>query len=70
MAKQTLCPPMNITLLSGTPNTTEITSWRKLWDDYALIDRVEQHDWATQLAAMRTHMSQNFHTIIDESLTI
>lgn len=70
MAKQTLCPPMNITLLTRAPTMTELTSWHKLWHDYALINRTEQHDWATQLAAMRTHISQNFQTIIDESLTI
>jgi hypothetical protein len=70
MAKQTLRPPTNVTLLSGTPSMAEFTSWKKSWEDYSLINHVDQHDIATQLAALRTHMSPDFQAVFAESVTV
>ena len=62
--------PTNMTLLSGTPSMAEFTSWSKSWEDYSLINRVDQHDLATQLAALRTHMSPDFQAVFADSITI
>jgi len=70
MAKQTLRPPTNVTLLSGTPSMAEFTSWKKSWEDYSLINHVDQHDIATQLAALRTHMSPDFQAVFADSVTV
>ena len=62
--------PASANQLSGTPTMAEFTAWRKSWKDFALINRVDQHDRPTQLAALRTHLSQDFQAIFDESITI
>lgn len=67
---QILRPPSNVKLLSETLNMAEFTIWKKSWEDYALINRVDRHDRETQLAALRTHMSQEFQAIYDESISI
>lgn len=56
--------------LSGTPTMAEFSTWRKSWQDFALINRVTQHDRLVQMAALRTHLSQDFQAIFDESITI
>jgi len=62
--------PASINRLSGTPNMVEFTVWRKSWNDFAMINRIELHDQPTQLAALRTHLSQDFQAIFDKLSTI
>ena len=67
---QILRIPGNVKLLSEIPSMSEFVTWRKSWEDYALINRVDLHDRQTQLAALRTHMSAEFLTVYDESIMV
>ena len=62
--------PACTTQLSGTPTMAEFTAWRKSWQDFALINRVNQYDRPVQMAAFRSHLSRDFLNIFDESITI